>query len=223
MKRTKIKICGITSEKDALKLAQMPVDALGFIVSTKDIPNKIKPSLATKIVVKLPPLVTSVLAISLQHNTVEEVLSFCQKIRPNTLQIQFGGTVNEIKTIRNKLPWLKIIKATNVFGEEAIREIKPFFEIVDMFLIDNKGKPKENQLSFAEYLKISREIVKISPKPVMLAGGLNTDNVEKAIKIVRPYAVDLISGVETIPGEKDFKKVKEFIKIVWEADKKIYG
>jgi phosphoribosylanthranilate isomerase len=201
----------------------MSIDALGFIVTTKDIPNKIKPTLAAKTIAKLPPFVSSVLAVSLQHNTVEEVLNFCQKISPNALQIQFGGTIKEIKTIKNKLPWLKIIKATNVFGEEAMEEVKSFFEITDMFLIDNKGKLKEDKLSFNDYLKISREIVKISPKPVMLAGGLKSKNVERAIKIVRPYAVDLISGVETIPGKKDFKKVKEFIKKLLEVDRKICG
>lgn len=223
MRRTKVKICGITNEKDALKLAKLPVDALGFIVTKKDIPSKIEAKFASKIIAKLPPFVATVLGISLQHNTLTQVINFCQKINPSALQIQHGGSVDEIKTIKERFSWLKIIKATNVFGRKAVEEVKPFFKIADMFLIDNKGKLKEDQLSFDEYLQISKEIVKISPNPVMLAGGLNNKNVEKAIKVVRPYAVDLISGVETIPGKKDFNKVKEFIKIVWKTDKKIYG
>lgn len=223
MKRTRIKICGNTNEQDALRLAEYPVDALGFIVTKKDTHSIIEATLAAKITTKLPPFITSVLGISLQHNTLAKVITFCRGINPNAVQIQYGGTIEEIKTMQRELPWLKVIKVTNVFSREAIKEIEPFFTVVDMFLIDNKGKSKKKRLPFNEYLDTAKEIVNLSPKPVMLAGGLNSDNVEQAIQTVKPYAVDLISGVETTPGKKDFSKVEKFIKMVWETDKKIYG
>lgn len=223
MRRTKIKICGNTHERDALRLAQLPVDAIGFIFTERDFLSKIAASLAARIVPELPPFVTSVLGMSLEGYSLNKVISMCKAIKPGALQIQYGGSKDDINTIKSRLPWIKIIKTVNVFGEEAVREIKQFFDVTDMVLIDNKGGEKSERLAFEEYLKISQKIVQLSPKPVMFGGGLNSQNVEKAIRTVQPYAVDLISGVETIPGRKDFIKVKEFIKTVWRVDQKVYG
>jgi phosphoribosylanthranilate isomerase len=224
MNRPKIKICGITNEEDALRLAYLPVDALGFIVVKKDFPSRISVDDATKIISELSPFVTSVVAPSLKHNSLEEVMEICQKTKPDALQIQYGGTRSEIGKIRKEFGWMKIIKTINVMGKEAIGEAKGFFKIVDMINVDNKGRKEATvPLTMDQYWRIAREIVDICPKPVMLAGGLNSENVGGAIRAVRPYAVDVISGVETIPGKKDFKKVNAFLKAVEKTDSLVYG
>jgi phosphoribosylanthranilate isomerase len=222
MRRTKIKICGNTNKKDAVKLSKLPVDAIGFIVTKKDYPNKISPVKARKVVTTLVPFISTVLGLSLEHRKIENLYGLCQKVCPDILQIQHGGTKEEIEKIRNNLPWLKIIKTINVFDESALGEVKSYYKVADMILIDNKGSSKNKKLEFEKYLKIAKKITRNSPIPTMLAGGLNIDNIEKAITTVHPYAVDLISGVETKPGKKDFHKVEKFILKVQEVDGKIY-
>lgn len=221
MRRTKIKICGITNEEDAFKLSQMAVDALGFIViiSARRRPFKITLKKASKIIAKLPPFITSVVGVHRKYNSLEEVINILRETSPDAVQLQFGGTLGEIKKIKQAFPTIKIIKTFFVGGSD-LKEIKRFSEIIDMILIH--GERGEEITSKEEYLKTAREVVKNSLKPVMIAGGLDLSNVALVIEKVRPYAVDLISGVETVPGKKDFVKVDKLIKMVGKVDKKVY-
>lgn len=214
---TKIKICGITNREDAQRLAGLEVDALGFIVTEKKFPFRISAKDAKEIVADLPPFITSVLAVA--YLDLEELIFLCKEIKPDAVQIQYGlDRISELKELRKRLPWVQIIKTIhadleNPDKKEIFDKTKEFVSDVDAFLLDGLRK-KYKKLRLQRYWRITRKVVEESSKPVILAGKLDAKNVGQAIKIVKPYAVDLISGVETIPGKKDFKKVNEFIKVV---------
>jgi len=220
VRRTKIKICGITNEGDAKKLSSYPIDSLGFIVTRKKIPSRIAAVKAAKIIAKLSPFITSVVGFA--YLTVEEIVNLWQKTKPDALQIQYRLAPKEVREVKKKLPWVTLIKTIHVNKKEdcerAIKEARRFISCSDALLLDSSWR-WGSDLTFKQYLKTAAKIVKLSPKPVILAGGLNAQNVGKGIRVARPYAVDLISGVETIPGKKDFAKVEKFIKSVRKADR----
>lgn len=218
MARTaKIKICGITNKEDAEKLAQLDVDALGFIVTEKEIPSRISAEKAKEIIVNLPLFVTSVLSGG--DWTLEGTISLCEEIKPDGFQIQYGlDSASELRELKRGIPWISIIKTIHVDLEnpdekEVFRKAKEFVEVSDSLLV-HPAKKEYKKIDLEKYWETARKVVKFSPKPVILAGKIDAQNVARAIKIVKPYAIDLIRGIETIPGKKDFKKIEEFIRIV---------
>ncbi len=222
MTRTaRIKICGITNKEDAEKLAKLDVDALGFIVTKREFPHRISAEDAKEIISHLPPFITSVLAEA--YLSLEDLVSLCKELKPNALQIQHGlDQPNELKKLKKSLPEIKIIKAVRTDlenpNEADVRaKAKEVAKVVDAILLDGIRR-KYKKLELKEYWEIAQKVVKEVPKPVILAGKLNIENVAEVIKVVKPYGVDLISGVETAPGKKDFRKVREFIKAVRGAD-----
>jgi phosphoribosylanthranilate isomerase len=201
-KRTKIKICGNTNEEDVSKLSQMGIDALGFIViiSARRRPFKITLKRASKIITQLSPFITTVVGVHRKYNSLEEIIDILRETNPDAVQLQFGGTSEEIEKLKLEFPRLKIIKRFSLTGREELEEIKKFLKIVNMILIDSRGV--KEALPQNKYWQLAKMAVKVSSKPVMLAGGLDSKNVDQAIKIVRPYAVDLISGVRNNPWQE---------------------
>lgn len=209
-RRTRVKICGITNEKDARKLLSYDVFALGFIITEKNIPSRIDLDLATRIIKSLPSHILSVVGVA--NLPPEEIISLCRKTGTDVLQIQKGGTISDILKIRRTLPNLKIWKVIFTNKEEGLNEITTFEKYSDAILIHSKEKE----------WPIGLKITKVLKKPFILAGGLNLDNIERAILKFKPLAADLIRGVETIPGKKDFKKVNAFLEAVKKADTIVY-
>lgn len=200
--KTRIKICGITNENDALKLSKYDLFALGFIITKKDISSRIDLNLAAKIIKSLPSHLLSVVGVA--NLPPEEIISVCQKTEAGAVQIQRGGTIADILEIKRQMPELKIWKAFFTDTEPDLDEIAGFEKISDVILIHSKEQ------EWSKGLKIAKALT----KPFILAGGLNLNNVKRAIEEFRPFAIDLIRGVETIPGKKDFKKVKKLINLV---------
>src|SRR3989344_6838219 len=96
--KTRIKICGITNENDALKLLRYDIFALGFIITKKEIPSRIDLNLATKIIKNLPSHILSVVGVA--DLSPEEIISVCQKTEADAVQIQKGGTISDILKIK---------------------------------------------------------------------------------------------------------------------------
>jgi len=205
MPRSKIKICGLTNKSDALKLAKLNIFALGFIIAQKDNPKRIDINLAEKIIKKLPPGILSVIGTVIKPGvrTTSKVIEICQKTNPKVLQLQKGGTIVDILKIKSKLPKLKIWKTVLTDKNQDLEKIKELEKVADTILIHSRKEEWPTGLVIAKNLK----------KPFILAGGLDLNNVKQAIKTFNPFAIDLIRGVETIPGKKDFDKVKKIIQI----------
>lgn len=202
MEKVKIKICGVTNKEDAIKLLNYDIDALGFIVTKKNIPSKIDLDLASKIISELKGKVMTVVGVG--NLSVSQIVEICGRTKADVVQLQFGGSVEDIKEIRRAMPNLKIWKTVFTDKELDISEILELEEAADAILIHSKEEQWPDGLDIAQKLC----------KPFVLAGGLDAGNIKEAIKLFSPWMVDLISGAETIPGKKDFEKVEEFINLI---------
>jgi len=189
----KVKICGITNDRDALAACRSGADALGFVFAKS--PRRITPDKAKRIIKKLPPHVLTV-GVFVDEKK-DKVLRIARDCRLDCIQLHGNESPGYCKGLKK---CYRIIKAVRVNGRESIKRLKGYD--VDAFLIDSF-----DWAIAVEAKKLGRR-VRI---PVILAGGLNTANIEDAIRKVRPYAVDASSGLESSPGRKDHGLVKKFI------------
>lgn len=204
---TRVKICGITSVQDAAAAVDAGADALGFVF-VPGTPRVISPEVAEQIAAGLPPFVTTVGVFVDQP--LEEILSVI--IRCRLQAVQLHG--NEPETFSRRIP-VKVIKAIRVRDAADLRGIGTY--PAHAFLLDAfvEGQPGGTGTTIS--WDLARQA--IGRVPVILSGGLRPENVAQAVRAVRPYAVDVSSGVETSPGRKDHRKVREFIAAVREADR----
>jgi len=207
---TKVKICGITNEEDALKAAILGADYLGFLVEISFAEDKVTRKQAKNIIRKLPLEITPVFVTYLQK--AKPIIEIAKEIKPNIIQLHNDISLEEIGKIRKELKEIKLTKTISVIGKNSIKEAKKYEKYIDYILLDTKSGKKKGGTGKVHNWDISRKIVKSLKKPVFLAGGLNPDNVKQAIEKVKPYAVDTNSGVKLKAGKKDYKKLELFIK-----------
>ena len=174
-------------------------DALGLVGKMPSGPGPIPDELIAVIAEIIPPPLASFLLTSEQSskNIIQHVL----RTGTNTVQIVDELTDGAYHEIRVALPYLKLVQVIHVIDEESIEQALRVQDDVDAILLDS-GNPKAEVKTLGgtgnvHNWEISRELVKAIKIPVFLAGGLNSNNVKKAIEIVRPYGVDVCSGVRT--------------------------
>lgn len=205
----RVKVCGINSYDDIKACLNAGVDALGFLVGITHVAeDKVDLPTAKELIQLLPPFVSSVVVTHLTE--VDEIINMMNYLKANILQLHDYIEPSLVKKIRSKLPWVKIIKAIHVTSEEAIDLAKKFDNVCDGLLLDSRTMDRLGGTGKTHDWQISRRIVEVVSIPVILAGGLNPDNVREAIIKVKPFAVDVNSGVET-EGKKDYQKVKKFV------------
>lgn len=200
---TRIKICGITREQDVQAVADSDADALGLVFYEKS-PRHVGAEQAAKLVRAVPPFVTVVgLFVNPTAAFVREVLA---KISLDVLQFHGEETPEFCRQFGR--PYLKAIrvKAGVDLVECAARYADAQGLLLDAYVEGTQGGTGE---SF-DWALIPQKL----PLPVILSGGLHAGNVALAIRQVRPYAVDVSSGVEAAKGIKDAAKVAAFIKEV---------
>ena len=212
---TKVKICGITNHKDLDLATGYGADAVGFITGITSSPRNISPSMAESLVRKTPIFTDSVLVI--YPLSLTEAVDLCEQVEPDAVQIH--GDRVDLKMLSDILPGLKIIKSISVNQPDAEGKAHQASEWADAILLDSSTKNKLGGTGVIHDWEISRRIIEaIKPKPVILAGGLNADNVIEAITKVHPYAVDVCTGTEVRPGVKDPEKIQRFLSMVRKAD-----
>ncbi|MEI9945380.1 MAG: phosphoribosylanthranilate isomerase [Chitinophagaceae bacterium] len=212
---TRIKICCIASSDEAKMAIDHGADAIGLVGKMPSGPGPIPDWLISEIARSVHPPIASFLLTSEQSS--EAIIHHVKRADTNTVQIVdelSSGTYNDIHV---SLPYLKIVQVIHVTGEESIEEAIRISQETDALLLDSGNlKAAIKTLGGTGNIhnwEISREIVKNVKKPVFLAGGLNALNVGHAIETVRPFAVDVCSGVRT-NGKLDPAKLKQFIKAV---------
>ena len=195
----KVKICGITDMETAKRACEYGADALGFVFAESK--RKITPKRAEEIIQELP---ANVLKIGVFVNESVEVI---QKIADECglTHVQLHGDEDNYQIRRLNIP---SIKSLGVTSESDMKNAQGYE--ADYILFDS---PKEkfhggNGKTFS--WELLRDMPKELRKKMILAGGLNALNIEEAIRTVRPYMVDVSSGVET-EGKKDVEKIKQFI------------
>ena len=213
--RTRIKICCISSINEAKLAIDHGADAIGLVGKMPNGPGPIPDWLIAEIVKTIYPPIASFLLTSEQSS--EEIIYHVKSVDTNTVQIVDELTTGTYSDIRTALPHLKIVQVIHVTGEESIDEAIRLSSSVDALLLDS-GNPKASLKTLGgtgnvHNWDLSREIVKAVDIPVFLAGGLHANNVRQAIETVRPFAVDICSGVRT-EGRLDPNKLEAFIKAV---------
>jgi phosphoribosylanthranilate isomerase len=214
----KVKICGITSIADACGAVDAGADALGFIF-VENTPRYVEPAAAAAIIAQLPPFVTTV-GIFWDHapGHVKAVaaeaglgaLQFHGEEKPEDLA---GYDLAVIKTI--KLPPASTIESLPEYRVTEGFQVLSYSKVAAAVLLDTAVRWSEGEARAPlEWRQAARivETYRDRPRPkVILSGGLTPENVGRAVAMVRPYAVDVNSGVEARPGIKDHDKVRRFV------------
>ena len=196
----KVKICGITSTEDALAAVDAGADALGFMFYPPS-PRCVTREAAARINQQLPPFVAKVGVFV--NPTVEEVRLGITECGLDTLQ--FHG--EEPPEFCHQFG-LKALKAFRVQGPETLKLLPTYSTMA--WLLDSFAAGTRGGTGNTFNWEIAAQAVKLGGR-VILAGGLTPENAAEAVRKVRPYALDVSSGVESAPGRKDAAKVRAFI------------
>ena len=208
--RVRVKVCGNRSLQDVNKVVQAGVDAVGLIVGTKYFSeDEVSVPKAVELAETVPPFVSTVLVTHLQ--TSRDILDIYHKIRFSEIQLHNDVEPHEIARIRESAPHARIIQAVHVADWNALNLARSYEPYSDGILLDSRTVNRIGGTGQVHDWSISREIVRLIKKPVILAGGLNEENVLRAIQFVRPFGVDVNSGVDASCGDKDEAKVRNFI------------
>lgn len=199
---TRVKICGITSTEDALAAVEAGADALGFVFAES--PRRVDVKTVQGLVVKLPPFVATVGVFAGQDEG--QVLQAMDDTGLHYAQIHGDSAVSG-----EAVCW-GVIRALRIQSAEDIHKAAqdPLLHACWAVLLDAHvdGLMGGTGQTFDWDLAVQ---AKSLGKPIILAGGLTPENVGEAVTKVRPYAVDVSTGVEASPGKKDYAKIKEFI------------
>ena len=196
----KIKICGITRLEDALLAADLGASAIGFVFWEKS-PRYVEPAVATKIVRHLPADVATVgVFVNANVNEISRISS-----RVGLSAVQLHG--DETATVYDGLPY-RVIKAVNVYGDATEARVASVPEDRTV-LLDTHDPILKGGTGCCVDWNIAALVA--ATRRIFLAGGLAPDNVAEAVRVVRPYGVDVSSGVELSPGTKDAMKLRAFI------------
>ncbi len=191
-----VKICGVTSEEDALLAVAMGADAVGFIFAPS--PRQIAPQKAADIAKRLPTEIVTVGVF--RDETRQRVVDTIHQTRLRAAQLHGRETSGDSHWIRQRVPL--VIKAF-AGGDPELDAADDYG--ADAILIDSAtpGSGDVFDWSLAEGAPSNRRVI--------LAGGLTPDNVADAVRVARPWGVDVASGVESAPGHKDARKMRAFI------------
>jgi len=198
-KQVKVKVCGMTSLKDALVAVEGGADAVGFIFYKKS-PRSVTMKTVREIVLELPPFVDTVGVFV--DETAEQINKIADYCNLDIIQLHGDESPTFCKKIRRK-----VIKAFRIKDMQSVKKLSSFQ--VSGFLLDTFS---ENLLGGTG--KVFDWNLALPAKkfgPVIMAGGLTPNNVQQAVRQIRPYGVDVCSGVESEPGIKDHKKVRAFL------------
>lgn len=215
MTKTRVKICCIASLAEARIAIAAGADALGLVAAMPSGPGPIADDLIAEIAAATPPAVSTFLLTS--RTTARDIIDHVEHTRPSVVQIVSHIDPAELEQLSGRVSGVRIVQVVHVEGEEALELIPRYQEHVHAFLLDS-GKPSADVPEFGGTGRthdwdVSRAFVEASPVPVFLAGGLNASNVGAAVETVRPFGVDLCSGVRT-NGRLDAEKLRQFMDAV---------
>jgi phosphoribosylanthranilate isomerase len=206
---TRVKICGITNLEDALHAVRCGADALGFIF-LENTPRFIgRNSDALDVTLQIPPFISRVAVrrdLGIYEERWEQRFDTVQYFE-NSLGTRFPQGRRLIRVLRLR-------------DQDTLSELSEAESEADAVLLDAYHPDKLGGAGITANWELAAEAVGRLTKPAILAGGLTPENVQDAIAAVRPYAVDVSSGVEAGPGRKDAEKVRRFIEAVREFDRR---
>jgi phosphoribosylanthranilate isomerase len=219
---TRVKICGLMSEADVEMAVSAGADSLGFVTEYPvPVPWNIPRGKSVELAASAPPFVTTTAVVG---GRVEEMVAIARAVRPHFLQLHGDETMEEIRAVCEALAGtgIRVLKALRIDVEtgEARFAIKNPVDACALLersgiaglVLDSKTSSRPAgtgvRLNWGSFRRLTESL----HLPLILAGGLTPGNVKMAIETVRPYAVDVISGVEREAGVKDPQLMQEFVK-----------
>lgn len=215
--RTRIKICGLTRMQDVQAVVAAGVDAIGFVFYSQS-PRYIAPKLAAELIAAIPPFISTVgLFVNASQ---QEIAATLAQAPVSCLQFHGDETPAQCHAIAEQVqrPFIRAMRVKPemtasdlLHAEQSCRESSRLFSglLLDTFVDAYGGSGKTFDWSIIPKELASR---------IVLSGGLSVQNVSEAIQQVRPYAVDISSGVELAKGIKDLDKIRAFVQAVRQAD-----
>jgi phosphoribosylanthranilate isomerase len=189
--------------------------AIGLVSEMPSGPGVISENLITEIASNVPHEIKTFLLTS--KISAEEIISQLINCKTNTVQLVDSVDYKVYRSLKEELPQISIVQVIHVANEKSISEAKKVEKYVDAILLDSGNQNKEvKELGGTGRIhnwEISKQIVNVLKTPVYLAGGLNAENVKEAVQLVKPYGVDLCSGVRT-NNKLDEDKLKKFFDVL---------
>ncbi|NHZ86120.1 MAG: phosphoribosylanthranilate isomerase [Planctomycetia bacterium] len=208
----KVKICCIQSIAEAQIAINNDAYAIGLVSKMPSGPGVISESKIREIAKWAPDNIKTVLLTSLQN--ADEIIEQHKYCKTDVLQLVDSQKIETYRTLKKELPDIELMQVIHVNDERSITESIEISKYVDLLLLDSGNPNLETKelggTGKTHNWQISREIVDQVDVPVFLAGGLNPNNVKEAIQTVKPFGVDVCSGVRT-DGKIDAVKVRRFI------------
>jgi phosphoribosylanthranilate isomerase len=214
--RTRVKICCISSLEEARLAILFGADALGLVGPMPSGPGVVSDDVAALIVRATPPPIATFMLTS--EITTSGIIAHQQRVGASTIQLVDAVSAGTYRQLRVALPAVKLVQVIHVSDERCVDEALQAVENgIDALLLDS-GNPtlavKElGGTGRVHNWQVSRRIVAQSQVPVFLAGGLNPENVQKALDMVQPYGLDICSGVRT-HGHLDACKLEAFMQLI---------
>jgi len=200
----RVKICGITSLEDASLAVRLGVHALGFIFAPS--PRQVSPDAVRDIVRGIPPLVQTVgVFVNDAPSRVREIMGFCGL---DLAQLHGDESPDDCEALTPR-----VIKALRLKDESSLAAAETYRGKVRAVLLDSYMKGRRGGTGTTLDWDLAARALKIGI-PVILAGGLNPGNVRRAVSVVRPFAIDVNSGVEERPGRKSPALMDRLMEIV---------
>ncbi|MFB6163738.1 MAG: phosphoribosylanthranilate isomerase [Haloarculaceae archaeon] len=202
---TRTKICGLTRARDLAAAVAAGADAVGVTAEvTVDTPREIPVERAAELVAAVPPFVTSVLVT--MPESVERAVELVDRVEPDAVQLHGTLEPEEIAAVRERTP-VSVLAAVDAEGDDA----GAYAAAADALLVDSVDEQGGGGTGQTHDWTRTRELVADLDVAVVLAGGLTPENVAEAVATVRPFAVDVASGVEDGGGVKDHDAVRAFV------------
>ena len=209
--RPRVKVCCIASAEEARLAVECGASAVGLVSEMPSGPGVIAEELIAEIAARVPPAVATFLLTCKQD--ADSIVSQQRRCRVNTIQLCDRVAREVHEELRALLPGVSIVQVVHVTGEESYGEAMSVAPHVDALLLDsgnqNLAVKELGGTGRTHDWRVSRMIVEASPAPVFLAGGLRPENVASAIESVRPFGLDVCSGVRS-GGRLDAEKLKRF-------------
>lgn len=213
-----VQIYTVQTPEEGMALLEAGVDHIGVTPSTAGLPGEVSNATARVIFDKIKKQAVKV-ALSIDSD-ISKIVEMVMTVHPDMLQL-CGDlalmTPQKVGELRTLLPDIKIMQAVPVVNQEALEIARSYQEVADLLILDSLSADIGGigAAGFTHDWNISREIVRQSRLPVILAGGLSPDNVAEAIRFVRPWGVDSLTCTNLPLGEGKFRKdidlVKKFV------------
>jgi phosphoribosylanthranilate isomerase len=222
--RTRVKICCMASPAEVRAAVIAGADAIGAVGPMPSGPGPIDDDTARAVIAAAPPGVTPFLLT--EERTIEGVVRHVRATRATVVQLVRHVDPRLHTEIREALPSVRIVQVVHVENETALEFARGYAMTADALLLDSGNPATGGEVEElggtgrAHDWRLSRQIVSVVEKPVWLAGGINQANLAEAIETVRPFGLDLCSGVRTM-GKLDLKKLQSFFATLRAAERSL--